>query len=196
MADSRRVLSHLNGDWNSSLLFVAEAPGRLGAELTGVPLSGDQSGKRFETLLKSMGWERENIFITNAVLCNPRDDHGNNDSPSKEELSNCSGFLKRTIEVINPNIVVALGKVALDAIRRVAEHDCELNECAGTIRPWAGRYLGVLYHPGPRSAVHRDWDSQIRDAKLLAARARQIRRASDHATASIQGASASVACTL
>lgn len=147
MADSRRVLSHLNGNWHSSLVFVAEAPGRLGAELTGVPLSGDQSGKRFETLLKTMGWRRESIFITNAVLCNPRDDRGNNDSPSKEELSNCSGFLKRTIEVVNPTIVVALGKVALEAIRRVAEHDLELNECAGTIRPWAERYLGVSRPP-------------------------------------------------
>src|SRR3954470_15153886 len=46
MGCSRRVLSDLNGDWGSHILFVAEAPGRLGAEKTGIPLFGDRTGDR------------------------------------------------------------------------------------------------------------------------------------------------------
>ena len=76
MAESRRVLSDLNGNWGAKALFVAEAPGRLGAQLTGIPLSQDRTGMRFEGLLKAMKWNRSSVFITNAVLCNPRDGGG------------------------------------------------------------------------------------------------------------------------
>src|SRR5579859_4259796 len=54
MTCSRRVLSDLNGHWNADIVFVAEAPGRLGAEKTGIPLFGDRTGDRFEELLRAM----------------------------------------------------------------------------------------------------------------------------------------------
>src|SRR5260370_8837994 len=82
MSLSRRVLGDLNGPWDSKIMFVAEAPGRLGAERTGIPLFGDRTGDRFEELLGAMRWNRRDVFITNAVLCNPRDMKGNNGSPT------------------------------------------------------------------------------------------------------------------
>src|SRR3954468_9031221 len=54
MSCSRRVLSELNGDWSARVVFIAEAPGRLGAEKTGIPLFGDRTGDRFEELLSAM----------------------------------------------------------------------------------------------------------------------------------------------
>ncbi|MGH9433394.1 MAG: uracil-DNA glycosylase family protein, partial [Terriglobia bacterium] len=90
MKCSRKVLSDRNGDWSAEILFVAEAPGRLGAEVTGVPLFGDRTGDRFEEILKRMKLRRSDVFITNAVLCNPRDDDGNNDTPKRLEIDNCS----------------------------------------------------------------------------------------------------------
>src|SRR5579872_2140647 len=92
MGDSRRGLGDRNGSWNAKVMFIAEAPGRLGAEKTGIPLFGDRTGERFDELLEAMQWRRSDVFITNAVLCNPRDSNGKNDKPSSREIKNCSAF--------------------------------------------------------------------------------------------------------
>ncbi len=55
----RKVFSEANGNLNSKVLFIAEAPGRLGADHTGIPLHGDKTGDNFETLLQSVNWDRK-----------------------------------------------------------------------------------------------------------------------------------------
>lgn len=169
MGCSKRVLTDLNGPNDAPVMFVAEAPGRLGAERTGIPLFGDRTGDRFEALLSRMGWKRCDVFLTNAILCNPRNEDGNNDVPTTLEIRNCSTFLARTIDVVNPALVVALGNVALRALRLLETHALTLGEVGGHPVPWRGRLLAALYHPGPRSAVHRAWELQLRDAGRLAA---------------------------
>src|SRR5215204_1003719 len=72
MEGRRRVLSIANGSPDARVMFIAEAPGRRGGEVTGVPLSRDASGLRFSRLLSLAGLSRDQVFITNAVLCNPR----------------------------------------------------------------------------------------------------------------------------
>ena len=168
MSGSRRVLTDLNGPWQARVMFVAEAPGRLGAERTGIPLFGDRTGDRFEELLHAMQWYRCDVFITNAILCNPLDINGNNGSPTGAEISNCSSLLRRTIELVNPLVVVSLGRVSLKALALVYEHNLELRASVGRLVPWYGRWLGVLYHPGPRTAVHRPWRKQLQDAQTIA----------------------------
>lgn len=175
MKCSRRVLTQLNGNWNAHVMFIAEAPGRLGAEVTGVPLFGDRTGDRFEELLKVMGWSRSAVFITNAVLCNPRDGNGNNDRPTAKEIRSCSKLLERTIEAVNPQLVVALGRVALEALAAIASHECDLRSSVGEVVVWHQRHLGVLYHPGPRTVIHRPWDKQVKDAKRIADIARKLK---------------------
>ncbi len=91
MDGRRRVLSEANGSPGARVMFIAEAPGRLGGEITGVPLSRDASGKRFTRLLELAGLTRAEVFITNAVLCNPRSPAGTNRPPSRGELLNCAG---------------------------------------------------------------------------------------------------------
>src|SRR3954451_13660565 len=71
-----RVLGSANGHLAARVLFVAEAPGRLGADRCGIPLHGDQTGRNFESLLATARINRGDVFITNAILCNPRDAHG------------------------------------------------------------------------------------------------------------------------
>jgi uracil-DNA glycosylase family 4 len=173
MGESRRVLSVCNGDWNAKVMFVAEAPGRLGAEVTGIPLFGDRTGNRFEELLTAMEWGRSTVFVTNAVLCNPRDSNGNNDKPMAAEINNCSGFLQRTIVVVNPILVIALGRVALEALGAIEPHGCTIRGSCGSVVPWGQRHLGVLYHPSPRTQTQRGWEQQIADAISLAQIARQ-----------------------
>ena len=168
MLGRTRVLGTNNGSLDARVLFVAEAPGRLGADRTSVPLSVDQSGRNFADFLGSAGLRRENIFVTNAVLCNPRDGRGLNARPSAAELRNCSTHLAELITILDPPWVVALGRVALDALTLVAPHGAVLARDVGTARSWHGRRLVPLYHPGPRSVARRGRAQHHADYAALA----------------------------
>jgi DNA polymerase len=150
------------------MLFVAEAPGRLGAELTGVPLSGDQTGRTFDALLAGAGIDRARVFVTNAVLCNPRRPDGRNDRPRSSELVNCSDHLRSVIDLLDPMWVVSLGRVALDALGLIERHELMLTRDVGAVKDWYGRRLVPLYHPGPRALIHRRLSQQRKDYAALA----------------------------
>lgn len=167
MADCRAVLGAPNGDLRSRILFVAEAPGRLGADRTGIPLSGDQSGRNFDELLHMAGLRRSAIFVTNAVLCNPRDPQGRNAAPTSLEIHNCAPFLRRTIELINPAVVVTLGVVALGALAIVEPHGVVLKRDVARPVAWNDRWLFALYHPSPRAQLHRSFALQQDDFTAL-----------------------------
>lgn len=160
-------MSAANGSLNSRVLFVAEAPGRLGADRTGIPLYGDRTGDNFETLLGNVGWRREEVFITNAVLCNPKQENGNNGTPTKEEIANCSAYLEMIIALIGPDVVVTLGATALNALRLLSPHGVELREGVAQAVAWRGIRLFPLYHPGPRATIHRSLMKQRSDFMLL-----------------------------
>lgn len=167
MEGRRRVLSRANGNPGAQVLFLAEAPGRLGGELTGVPLSADQSGQRFERLLALAGLRREQIFITNAALCNPQDAHGRNRPPTTSELANCADWLAQTLRVVDPPVVVTLGATALAALGRLQPHGLVLRESVGRATPWQGRWLYPLYHPSPRAGLSRPYAQQDEDFRAL-----------------------------
>ena len=169
LCETTAVLSQLNGSVLARVLFIGEAPGRKGADRTRIPFSGDQSGKNFDRFIGSIGLTRDEIFITSAALCNPRTDSGANRKPSKVELANCSSFLSRTIEIVDPRVIVTLGSVALEAIKRIQCHDLILREAAATIHRWNGRLLVPIYHPSPQVlASHRREAEQLQDYKVVA----------------------------
>ncbi len=168
MEGRTRVLGPGNGTLDAPVLFVAEAPGRLGADRTGVPLSADQTGHNFASFLAGTGLARSDVFVTNAVLCNPRSPDGRNDRPTAHEVRNCSPHLAEVIRLLDPVWVVALGRVALDALRLVAPHDVELARDVGTPVPWHCRTLVPLYHPGPRSVSRRGREQHRADYARLA----------------------------
>ena len=163
-----RVLSPANGLLSARLLFIAEAPGRLGADKSAVPLSGDQSGRNFERFLTGAGMVRDDCFITNAVLCNPRDQSGRNRKPAIDELARCRPFLEATIRLVNPLLVVTLGSVALEAARALVSHDLRLKRDVAALSQWDGRHLMPLYHPGPRALIHRPAPLQADDYRSVA----------------------------
>jgi len=168
MCERSAVLSELNGSVAARLMFIGEAPGRKGADRTRVPFSGDQSGQNFDRFLASIGLSREHIFITSAALCNPRTESGANRKPSKPELKNCSQFLRRTLEIVNPSLVVTLGSVALEALKSIAPHALTLKESAAQIHDWHGRRLVPIYHPSPQVlASHRRDAEQLRDYQVV-----------------------------
>lgn len=169
MCERAAVLSELNGSIDSRVMFIGEAPGRKGSDRTRVPFSGDQSGKNFERFLSSAGLKRHEIFITSAALCNPRTVSGANRRPTTTELGNCSDFLRRTIELVNPQVIVTLGGVALEALKRLHDHAFTLRHDAAKLRKWNGRTLIPLYHPSPQVLItSRDDKAQMRDYKVVA----------------------------
>lgn len=150
LADKTAVLSKLNGTLEPRVMFVAEAPGRQGADRTRRPFYGDKSGQNFQMLLDSIGLTREEIFITNAVMCSPRTATDANRKPTRAEITNCSAFLRRTVELIDPPVIATLGSVALDAIKTMEPHGLKLAADAGKPVEWFGRVLVPLYHPSPQ----------------------------------------------
>jgi uracil-DNA glycosylase len=184
MCQRTAVLSELNGPVEARVLFVGEAPGRKGADRTRIPFSGDQSGKNFERFLASIGLTRRQIFITSATLCNPRTATGANRRPTAGEVRNCSSFLKQTIELIDPRVVVTLGRVALDALKQLHYHELSLKEHAGKIHRWDGRALVPLYHPSPQVLItNRKEAAQLRDYQVVARAVRRVAGSADNLSA-------------
>jgi len=149
LADQPAVLSSANGSLNANIVFVAEAPGRFGAGRTGVPFQGDRSGDNFEILLKHIGLTRAEVFITNAVLCNPLAE-GNNRRPTAGEIKTCSAFLQASLSIIRPKVVVTLGTVALSALNLILATRYQLKQNVAQPLATAGFTLFPLYHPSPR----------------------------------------------
>jgi uracil-DNA glycosylase len=169
MCGRSAVLSELNGSPDARVMFIGEAPGRKGADRTRVPFSGDQSGANFDRFLNSIELTRKEIFITSAALCNPRSESGANRRPTQKELKNCSSFLRRVIEVVNPRVIVTLGSVALEALKRIEYHELNLKESAAQIQSWNDRVLVPIYHPSPQVlASHRREAEQMRDYQVVA----------------------------
>jgi uracil-DNA glycosylase family 4 len=175
MCGRSAVLSRLNGSPDARIMFIGEAPGRKGADRTRVPFSGDQSGANLDRFLGSIGLAREQIFITSAALCNPRTDSGANRKPTQKELANCSDFLRRTIALVDPRVIVTLGSVALEALKRIQYHELNLKESAAQIHSWQQRVLVPIYHPSPQVlASHRREAEQLRDYQVVAEAVRII----------------------
>lgn len=169
LCERRAVLSERNGSVGARVMFLGEAPGRQGGDRTRVPFSGDQSGRNFQKFIASINLTRDEIFISNAVLCNPRRASGANRRPTNKEVTNCSEFLRRQIELIDPLVLVTLGAVSLAALRLIEYHDLTLKEAAGRIYEWNGRWLVPLYHPSPQVlASHRREAAQLEDYKAIA----------------------------
>ena len=174
MENSLRVLSRASGIVDADVMFIGEAPGRLGADDSGIPFHGDRSGHNFESLIEHVGLDRYSIFVTNSVLCNPKDAKGNNTTPNRDEVTNCSGHLKQQIDLIDPKIIVTLGGTALQALSLIELHRLSLSDHVRTAHRWYGRMLIPAYHPGQRAMIHRSFANQLADYQFISEKIRRF----------------------
>ena len=174
MEESARVLSRSAGALNAKIMFIGEAPGRLGADAYEIPFHGDKAGHNFEELLAFAGLARSDIFVTNAVLCNPKAVTGNNATPNKTEIGNCSSYLSEQLILLRPRIVVTLGSVALEAINAIEVHGLRLAEAVRTTHKWNRAILIPAYHPGARAMIHRSMANQRSDYQFIAEQYRRL----------------------
>jgi uracil-DNA glycosylase family 4 len=130
------------GPANAEIMFIGEGPGFHENE-QGRPFVG-QAGKFLDELLQAAGYDRENVFITNVVKCRPP---GNRD-PLPEELSACATYLDKQIEVINPCVIVTLGRVSMGKFLPYAR----ISEVHGNPAWVRERLIVPMYHPA--AALH------------------------------------------
>jgi DNA polymerase len=97
------------------VLFVGEAPGKY-EDMKGLPFVGP-SGRLLDKEIITAGLGLVAIGMTNVVKCRPIDHEGNNRPPSEEEIASCLPFIRQQIDLLKPRVVVAVGKVAKEALR-------------------------------------------------------------------------------
>jgi uracil-DNA glycosylase family 4 len=103
-----------NGAVPAAVAFVGLAPGRFGGDRTGIPFDGDRSGQLLRRMIKHA--RLRGVFITNVVRCNPRDLRGRNRDPDAAEIANCNNHLMAELSLVNPWIVVCLGRIAWNTL--------------------------------------------------------------------------------
>ena len=110
LCTSRKQVVFGSGNPQTEVLFIGEAPGAE-EDIQGIPFCGS-SGKVLQELLATIGLHRDEVFISNTILCRPE----NNRNPTKEEVQNCSDRLDKTIMHINPKVIVTIGNFATERI--------------------------------------------------------------------------------
>jgi uracil-DNA glycosylase family 4 len=127
------------GSANASIMLVGEAPGQE-EDLRGKPFVG-AAGKLLNQLLKSIGFSREDIYITNIVKCRPPA----NRPPHVEEVSACSDYLDRQINLIKPKMICPMGNVAL---KTFLGKETSISKVHGQpVSTRESRAIFPLYHP-------------------------------------------------
>jgi len=127
------------GDPNASLVLVGEAPGEQ-EDLKGEPFVG-RAGQLLDKILAAIGRSRQkDVYICNVLKCRPP----NNRDPLAEEVSECEPYLIHQINLIQPKLIVALGRVAGKTLLNV---DKPLKSMRGSLHDYHGTPLIVTYHP-------------------------------------------------
>ena len=130
------------GRIDAEIMFIGEAPGYY-EDQQGRPFVG-AAGQFLEQLLASIGLKRTDVFIANVIKCRPPQ----NRDPLPEEISACSGFLARQIEIIDPKAIVTLGRYSLSKFLP----GTPISKIHGQGRKVAGRWVVPMYHPA--AALH------------------------------------------
>jgi DNA polymerase len=127
------------GDEQADWLLVGEAPGAEEDRL-GDPFVG-QAGKLLDSMLAAIGLARDdNVYICNVLKCRPP----GNRNPEPDEVAKCTPFLLRQIELIQPKLIVAMGRFAAQTLLNT---DASIASLRGRVHQYAGRPLIVTYHP-------------------------------------------------
>jgi uracil-DNA glycosylase len=166
------------GSASTEVVFVGEGPG-MNEDRQGRPFVG-AAGSFLTELIETVGWRRDEVFITNVVKCRPP---GNRD-PQPDEIAACGAFLRRQLDVLQPALVVTLGRYSMGEFLPGAR----IGQAHGTFRPAAaggGDALAyAMYHPA--AALHQGSLRQTLlddmtgvPAALVESRRRRLARTSD-----------------
>jgi DNA polymerase len=127
-----------DGNPKAELVFIGEGPG-ADEDMQGLPFVG-RAGKLLTQMIEAMGLQRKDVYICNVVKCRPPE----NRAPDPDEVTTCSPYLLRQIDVIQPKVIVCLGAVAA---KTLLETTRGISQFRGEWLQWRGRKLMATYHP-------------------------------------------------
>jgi uracil-DNA glycosylase len=162
LSKARNTIVFGDGDPNARLMFVGEGPG-ADEDAQGLPFVG-RAGQLLNNMIAAMGLRRDQVYIANIVKCRPPQ----NRVPEPAEAHTCVPFLYRQIDVIGPEVIVALGSTAATYLLGAKS---PLSALRGRIHQVRGAKLIVTYHPAfllrdPRQKKEAWADLQIAMAEL------------------------------
>jgi len=126
------------GDRKARLMVIGEAPGAE-EDRQGEPFVG-RAGILLNAMLRAAGFARSEVLIANVLKCRPP----NNRDPSDEEAERCLPYLRRQIELVAPEVILCVGRIAA---QRLLETDTPIGKLRGRIHQLDGRPVVVTYHP-------------------------------------------------
>ena len=126
------------GDRTATWMFIGEAPGEQ-EDLKGEPFVG-RAGQLLDEMIKAIGLSREEVYIANVLKCRPP----KNRDPSPEEAAACESYLLSQVALINPAIIVAVGRVAAHNLLKTAT---PIGKLRGIVHDYRSIPLVVTYHP-------------------------------------------------
>jgi len=132
------------GNKTADILFVGEGPGEQ-EDIQGLPFVGP-AGKLLDDMLSIIDLDRSKVYIANIVKCRPP----HNRDPQDDEQQACIGYLRHQVALIQPKIIVCLGRIAA---RRIIDEDYRITREHGTWINRNGIWITAIYHP---SALLRD----------------------------------------
>ncbi len=169
LCDARQQTVFGVGHTNAHCMVVGEAPGEQ-EDAQGEPFVG-AAGQLLDRMLAALGLGRgdgkpaQQVFITNALKCRPP----RNRNPSPEELAACRPFLQRQVALVQPRVILAMGRFAVQSL---LDSDAPIGKLRGTVHRWHGVPLVVTYHPAYLLRQPADkakaWDDLCLAATLLA----------------------------
>ncbi len=134
----RHTIVFGDGNPKAELVFVGEGPGH-DEDVQGLPFVG-RAGKLLTQMIEAMDLQRKDVYICNVVKCRPPE----NRTPEKDEVTTCSPFLLRQIDVIAPKVIVCLGSVAAQTLLETTRG---ISQFRGQWLEFRGRKLLATYHP-------------------------------------------------
>lgn len=162
----RKTIVFGDGDPNARLMFVGEGPG-ADEDASGLPFVG-KAGQLLNNMIAAMGLKREEVYIANVVKCRPP----GNRTPEFIEATTCSQFLAQQIDVVHPEVIVALGATAATYLLGVKQSLASLRGHWHAVR---GAKVAVTYHPAfllrdPRQKVEawKDLQRVMAEMRLVA----------------------------
>ena len=145
------------GDSNAEIMFIGEGPGQH-EDKQGRPFVG-AAGNLLDEMLKAIGLSRGSVFIANMVKCRPP----SNRDPQPDEIMACSKYLDRQIVVIDPLVIVTLGRVSLGKFFPGEG----ISKVRGSIRYYEGRPIFPMLHPAAALYRRELKDTIYKDFKAL-----------------------------
>jgi len=138
LSKSRTQVVYGVGNPNADLMFVGEAPGR-DEDIQGEPFVG-RAGQLLTDIIKAMHLTRDDVYIANVVKCRPPE----NRNPEQDELDACRPHIRRQVEIIQPRVIVTLGRFALQSL---TEKAFAISDVRGKWLDYNGIRLMPTYHP-------------------------------------------------